>query len=109
MRGFVGVGVGFIEPTVDRKGACVPVFGVVEARGWEVTVLGESESGATSAGRVVARAACLCFSLVTPTATPTMTLMRMRTMSTMIAMPRFVLYQWYVYVGTGEGVSTALG
>lgn len=43
-----------------------------------------------------ARAACLRFSLVTPTATPTMTERRMRKPRIIIAMPLFVLYQWYV-------------
>jgi len=88
------------------------VFGAVEAMDGEtvlVTVLEGSESGWTSVVCEAARTACFWFPLATPTATPTMTLVRMRMMRTMIAMPLFVLYQRYEYVGTGEGVSTALG
>ena len=70
----------------------------------------ESASAASTAVVCAAAiAACLFCSPLTPTATPTMTLMRIRRMRTMIAMPLFVLYQRYLYEGTGEGASTAVG
>lgn len=104
----LGAGVGVTGFNV-RNGTFRAVVEVVEAMDGEVVgamVLEGSESGAVCAA---ARAACFWFSLVTPTATPTMTLRTMRKMRTMIAMPLFVLYQGREYVGTGEGVSSTLG
>jgi hypothetical protein len=70
---------------------------------------GVFDSGTTAADCVAASAACLCLSPLTATATPTMILMRIRKMRRIIAMPLLVLYQWYAYEGSGDGVSAAVG
>jgi len=114
--GELGVGVDVTGATVESGlfvAAAPEVVEGVNGEGAEAPLPGEFESEAPTAADSVAAAAansdCLCFSPLTPTATPTMILMRMRATRTIIAMPLFVLYQWYVYDGTGEGESIAVG